>query len=237
MAAPTWAGATTADTDLAANRLPFVSAALNTAVDTLRAPAAVDWAMDRGLQGGHVLVLYKLARNALKWSCVGKVPTSADMTTGLFLGLALLLRVAQDVQACVTDLGRPSCAWVFEAFCGKVAGWVAAWPPESLPCLSTVTAMVLEWAVRPRGTWPNPAWVGAFSQPTLMGTAFTFAEPSPADVAAFDRCRTLDSTRAEVTARLGVALEGVTVWDAAVARRLRGLVVVGTCPAAGAPPA
>ena len=225
-----WAGATTADTDLTAHRLPYVAAALDCAIDRQRLPAAVDWAMDRGLHQGHVLILYKLARNQLKWAAVGRVPATVDMGMGLFLALALLLRVAQDVQACVTDLARPARAWVYDAFCDKVAGWVAGWRPEALPELEPITAQVLAWASNPDAAWPNPAWAAAFALPTFVGAAFTFAEPAPVDVAALERCRTLSATRTDVALRLQGALHGVTVWDGTLVRRLKGIVIVTPAP-------
>lgn len=221
--AHTWVSGCTASADLEAYRLPLVSAALDEAIDVQRSSSAIDWAMEAGVGSGHVLVLYKLARNGLKWSGTGRVPSGEELSRSMFLGLALLLRVAQDVQACVTDMARPSRAWIFEAFCCKVSGWVRQWHVESLPELPPITAQVLAWAAR-RDTWPNPAWAAAFSCPMLVGTKFTFAEPSLVDVAAFDRCKTLASTRADVLGRMRDALRDVTVWDSALTRRLAGLV-------------
>jgi hypothetical protein len=213
--------------DLAAHRLPAVVAALDSALDAGRDPAAVDWCLDAGLRGGHVAPLYKAARNALKWATTGRVPTGAEVAFGLYLALVLLLRVAQDVQACVSDLGRTDRACVYDAFRAKVAAWVGSWPVWALPPdVRPVADRVAAWAAARAGCdvpWPSPAWVAAFKTPTLVGTTFTFAAPSASDVAAFARCQTLPDTRAEVTDRLRAVLEAAADWPS-VLRGLAGLV-------------
>jgi hypothetical protein len=224
-----WAGAAEVAGDLAAHRLPLASAALDTALDSHRNPRALDWCQSTALQQGHVLLLYKSCRNGLKWCGQGKLSTTDDLAFGLFFGLALIIRVAQDVQTCITDLGRPHRSWVFSAFCDKVSTWVAQWPADMLPPLQPIVRRVFKWVTRGsvgehHSAWPAPAWATSFTLPAVMGTTFVFAEPSSNDIAALGRCLTLGATRADVIARAHLVLDGATAWDRNLSKALAALV-------------
>jgi hypothetical protein len=191
-----------------ASKFDGVMSALTRVIDHDRNPAAVDWCLDVSLRVGVVPVLYKSARNAMKWTKWGRVPTSEELTSGLMLCLLLLLRVAQDVQACVSDLGRADRVFVFRAFHDKVASWLLPWGQDTLSrALPGAVARLQAWLATRDTTeepWPSPAWATAFSVPVLLGTTFTFGTPAAEDAAAFARCRTLGVTRTEVAGRMQV---------------------------------
>ena len=210
--------------DLAAHRVDVASTLLDTAIDVIRDPKAMDVCRMAALDQGHVVALYKLVRNGLKWSKTGMVPCTDALAATFVHAMVLLLRVAQDVQACVTDLGRPDRAWVYHAFLKKVQAWVAAWPPSALPPLLTVAREVQAWTGS-LSSWPNPAWAASFQCPTLIGVTFMFTRPKQEDVAAFERCRTLTATREEVAARLHDALCTAPGWEIALEGALTALVV------------
>jgi hypothetical protein len=211
--------------DLAAHRVDVAACTLDSALDVHRDPRAMDVCKVAALEQGHVVALYKLVRNGLKWSSTGAVPCTRTLMQAVVHAMLLLLRVGQDVQACVTDLGRPERAWVFQAFVRKVGSWLAAWPPAALPTLHAVAAQVHDWNSEVT-QWPNPAWAASFHSPLLMGTTFTFGRPRHEDVAAFDRCQTLQATRADVCSRLCEALEASANWEVALGAALAGVVTM-----------
>ncbi len=210
--------------DIAAHRVDVAAATLDTAIDVGRDPKGMDVCLVAALDQGHVVALYKLTRNGLKWFKWGAVPCSTELTSAFVHALVLLLRVAQDVQACVTDLGRPDRAWVYHSFLNKVGAWVAAWPPASAPPIHEVADKVRAWTTG-LVTWPNPAWAASFQAP-IVGVTFKFVRPRPEDVAAFDRCRTLDATRADVASRLHEALLSSSNWDIVFTSALSSVVMV-----------
>jgi hypothetical protein len=193
-------------TSFTTHKLDVVVATLTRAIDYERNPAAVDWCLHMGVKMGAVPMLYKSARNAMKWTKWGRVPTTDEMTHGLMLCLLLLVRVAQDVQTCVSDLGRMDRAFVFRAFHDKVRTWLEPWGQDTLSrAMPAAGHLLQEWLTERNLSGeplPNPAWATAFSVPMLLGTTFTFGCPAPEDVAAFERCRTLWVTRQEVAGRV-----------------------------------
>jgi hypothetical protein len=209
-------------TDLAAHRVDVAATTLTLAIDSARDPKALDVCQMAALHHGHVVALYKLARNGLKWSSTGAVPSTGALAAGVVHAMILLLRVAQDVQACVTDVGRTERAWVFPVFLAKVKKWILDWPPAALPALEDVAARVQEWTDT-MAAWPNPAWAAAF-QVYWMSNTFLFVRPSSEDVATFERNRTLDMTRHDVAQRLQEALLTAATWETALGTTLSTLV-------------
>ena len=213
-----------------ASKFDGVMSALTRVIDHDRNPAAVDWCMDVSLRVGVVPVLYKAARNAMKWTKWGRVPTTDELTSGLMLCLLLLLRVAQDVQACVSDMGRADRVFVFKSFHDKVASWLLPWGQDTLSrALPSAVARLQSWLVAREAAdepWPSPAWATAFSVPVLLGTTFTFGTPAAEDAAAFARCRTLGVTRCEVAARMH-ALAASALDFSAMMDGLTTLLVAG----------
>ena len=201
--------------DLGSHRVDVASRTLDTAIDVQRDPRAMDACRHAAMAQGHVLALYKLARNGLKWSTVGAVPTTDGLATAVVQGIVLLLRVAQDVQACITDLGRPDRAWVYLEFLKKVRAWIGAWPPSALPSMEVVDLQVQDWVTH-IAEWPNPAWAASFQCPAVIGTTFRFARPKQEDVAAFERCKTLPGTRHDVVSRLHECLRAAPSWEVAL---------------------
>lgn len=202
---PIWEVGADLEADMAAGRVHSTELALDSGLSVARDPRVLLWCMHQGLGSGHVVVLYKLARNALKWRNEGSVPTPAQQSQAAVIVLLLLLRVAQDVQANVTDLARPSLMYVYTSFLAKVRAWVLQWPPAMLPPLRDAVEWVLKWSPL-HDKFPNPAWVAAFKTPKVVGIHFTFDDPSTGDVRAMANCKTLDETRALVRDRLRAAL-------------------------------
>lgn len=220
-----WVQGDTAQAHLAAHRMTAAAALLHNALDVNREPAAVDWCLEAGVERGEIIPLYKLVRNAVKWAHGGRVPTTAELFFGVLTALMLLVRVAQDVQACVTDLGRPELAWVYGAFLNKVRMWLSAWPATALPSVHKVTSDLVAWCTQSSDNeMPSPAWVTAFTRPTFVGNTFSFCDPTPADVAVCARCCTLAATRRDVVSRLTTVVNTTTTWSALLGSGLQVLV-------------
>lgn len=198
------------DALLGHNDWPALKTELVRWMDGAREPRAVNWCVERGYRQGHVLPLYMLVRNLLSFHDRGAVPLVETVTFGLRCALLLLLRVTQDVHACMLDMAKTDVEGVFTAFRGKLAKWVSAWDSRSLSAVGATAGEVEAWS-RARVQLPLPTWATEFRVTCL--TTFSFGAPSKKDTEAFQRNRTIDSTREQVARAFLSYVRTCASWD------------------------
>jgi hypothetical protein len=203
-----------ADTALGCHDYAKVAAALDVAIDSARNPRAIQWCIEQGLAKGHVLALYRVARNLLKYQC-GRVPTPKEVSSGVTAAVILVIRCAQDVVACRDDMAKSGLESVFTVVRDKVRQWVAALPVTDFLVLEAIHHEVAQWfgdeAVA--GTLPSPVWVTGFGVP-MLGWTFTWGNPAMTDVTAFSRCQGIRDTRAAVSTKWLTHLRDTPTLDA-----------------------
>jgi hypothetical protein len=196
---------------LGSTRFTELSARLLVALDVARNPLAVNWCLDAGVRHGHVCVLYLVTRNVLKHGC-GRVPSCDDVTAGMTCALLLLLRVAQDVHACHVDMAKHGLGYVYVSIRDKVWGWVARLNTASLPSITDVLARIDPWIATTATTLPSPVWATAFRVSTF-GATFRWGNPIDGDTLAFQRCKTLQATRAAVANNFTAYVRAQHAWS------------------------
>ena len=181
-----------------------------------REPSVVDWCILTGFQQGHVLALYHLTHNALRFSR-GRVPSVADVRLGAQFAALLLLRVAQDVTACKKFLARTDRDAIYRAFAGMVSHWLTRWRVGVLPTPGDVADALSAWLVRPGVTLPSPVWATCFELP-YMGWCWDWGTPTAENKVALDIAEGVSQTRADVAKDFLAALRKADTWPTFLAQ-------------------
>ena len=198
------------DTQLREQAFSAIDASIQAGL-AAREPAVVDWCLVAGLQRGHVLPLYHLAHNALRFSN-GRVPSVRDVHTGTHVAALLLLRVAQDVVTRTTFLAQPDKGMIYVAFRKMVAHWLLRWRAAVLPSPAAIADTLAAWLQAHGTALPSPVWTTCFEQP-LWGCVWAWGTPSPENIASLDVVTELVvKTRADVAATVLAALRAVADW-------------------------
>jgi hypothetical protein len=207
-------------------QFPRVLKIVDDGIEVHRDTRVVDWCILWGYTHGHVPVLYKLARNKLKFQC-GSVPSFRDMSFGLSCALVLLLRVAQDVRACKVDLAKADRDFVYFAFRDKLWSWLEGRPLVSLPTVQEVLPEFSAWVQSDAPTrLPLPTWATAFSITHM--TTFSFGVPTDTDTAAFRRSQTVEETRDDVLRSFCAFIQTQPSWQAIFKASLHTLTTHGS---------
>lgn len=187
-----------------------VAATLTMYIDVRRDPLAINWCTKYGFRHGHVLPLYMLVRNVLKWS-KGSVPSTRELELSLQNALILLIRVAQDVTSCRRDLAKRDLEFIYSAFRDKLHLWMASWGHITLPPVSQIMDKVDKWFAHT--PLPLPTWATCFQKSWPIGDTFYWNTPTKDDISAFSRCQTVDKTRASVYTAFKTRIESFDKWN------------------------
>ena len=177
-----------------------------------REPRVVNWSIDLGYRKGHVVVLYYLSHNLLRYS-KGRVPTVEDLNFGVRCTALLMLRVAQDVMCCKLDLAKADREQVYPAFAQDAKKWLTArWPADVLATPAAIADELDHWlASNTDMELPLPTWATCFQ---LGFLGFYWQKPSAHDVTSFKRCTNIAATRASVAVHVLKLLRTTPTWEA-----------------------
>jgi hypothetical protein len=205
-------------------------------------PACVDFL--RG-QAAHVVAGYLDARNMMHLQ--GRVPSSADVNTALTQGLMLLVRVAQDVDACAMVLAKDNVEGVLRAFFNKVITWLramrdrlkggTAWWMALAPACDIVSLRVRD-GLGGVPCLPPPSWVPFFSQSSLpFTTHFYFGDANDVTRAACAvNAEKIREVRNAAAGRFLDALRRMETWEVLLDRTLDQIRAASACPSHPMPP-
>ena len=196
-----------------------VACALEDALTVRRNPQAVNWCVEWGYRRGHVLPLWFLTWNQLRFS-LGRVPSVEDLEFGVRCAALLLLRGAQDCVSCRLDMAKCDRVFILNKLALNVHTWLSKWvmaAPSALPTGSAIAVLLTAWLeCHKSGSLPLPTWATSLF-PTNMLSAIVWNErtafwraPDAHDVASFQRSLTVVDTRAKVAAAFLAELAATT---------------------------
>ena len=177
-----------------------------------REPRVVDWFIEQGYRKGHVVVLYYLAQNLLRYS-KDRVPTVEDLNFGVRCTVLLMLRVAQDVMCCKLDVVKAGREEVYAAFAQDAKIWLTArWPADVLATPAAIGDELDKWlAANADMDLPLPTWATCLE---VGFVDFYWKKPTAHDVTSFKRCTNIAATRASVAVHVLKMLRTTPTWEA-----------------------
>ena len=177
-----------------------------------REPGVVNWSIEQGYHKGHVVVLYYLAHNLLRYS-KDRVPTVEDLNFGVQCTALLMLRVAQDVMCCKLDVDKADREEVYAAFAQDAKIWLTArWPADILATPAEIGDELDKWlAANADMDLPLPTWA------TCLKVGFVeiyWKNPTALDVTFFKTCTNIAAIRASVAVHVLKLLRTTHTWEA-----------------------
>lgn len=202
-----------------------VTMLLDAAFDEHRDPNAVDWCSATGYRRGHVFALYKSTRNYLK-DAKNQVLGKTGCRDALLCASLLLLRTAQDVWSCQTNMARHGLDFVFTSLRDKVKSWLDKHPKRHWPTPASIATYIEDWQRSSKtGPLPSPVWVTAFSVSLFPGTfTFTFGNPTQDDLRSFNTHGGIGATRSDVAAAFVAFLRRQSTWEEVFSAPLASMV-------------
>ena len=177
-----------------------------------REPRVVKWSIEQGYCKGHVVVLYYLAHNLLRYS-KGRVHTVEDLNFGVRCTALLMLRAAQDVMCCKLGEVKADREQVYAAFAEDAKKWLTArWPVDVLATPAAVGDELDKWlAANADMDLPLPTWASCLEVGFLE---IYWKKPSAHDVTFFKRCTNIAAIRASVAVHVVKLLRTTPSWEA-----------------------
>lgn len=141
--------------------------------DSDRLPEVVDWARAKGVEEGHVPILYMHLRNLLKHN-TGTVMCKEQFDDALFCVVNLLLRTAQDVVCCKRLYAARGVEECYTNLRAKIQMWLEKFRGRQWTSLSKIISSHALTAT----VAPSPVWCTACSVSFLSSSTIYFGKPS-----------------------------------------------------------
>jgi len=139
-----------------------------------RCTQAATWCATRGLETGHVALVYLNVRNGSRHAS-GSVPTAAQVTKTLVNFVYLVLRVVQDTVAFQRIQGKRNADHVYSLLVHrKIITWLQNLKPiEAWPALSDIVKMVRKLrGVSEPDSLPDHSWITSVQHSGLTTVRF-----------------------------------------------------------------